>query len=371
MGEDRPRGEDRGRRGLRAARGVKKGAPGDRGALLVWLAVGGAGEDLVGEALEVLAAARTSRGVGGRERSAVLSDRSRAPCAKRQVPQRAADAEVVGGVDEVVAQVVAAERAGEAAAAGAVVDLPVGGLVGEVAEHAAGQQGPAGGAERAVGGEQEQEQAEAVEGGGDQVLAVGGGDVVVAVDDEGGDAAGGGVGAHVEEAAVQRVLDEGPQQPADEHERERGEAYELEDNGVRLVGKRSGHALVVGDRLVVMNTLWWSDAALQTMPEEHYIDPSCGASLHHNASNDPAINLTSADKSLVLPMTATPFVAARARDLHLGAKLTVEGGSPSDGGLKVLDLAPDRILAPTTDMDGRPRAQAGGTISIGAYEPTP
>ncbi len=34
-------------------------------------------------------------------------------------------------------------------------------------------------------------------------------------------------------------------------ERERGELYELEDNNVRLVGKRSGHVLMVGDRLVV------------------------------------------------------------------------------------------------------------------------
>jgi ribonuclease R len=42
-------------------------------------------------------------------------------------------------------------------------------------------------------------------------------------------------------------------------ERERGEPYELEDNGVRMVGKRSGHALVVGDRVVVEA----ADASLQ------------------------------------------------------------------------------------------------------------
>jgi ribonuclease R len=34
-------------------------------------------------------------------------------------------------------------------------------------------------------------------------------------------------------------------------ERERGELYELEDNHVRLVGKRSGHVLMVGDKIVV------------------------------------------------------------------------------------------------------------------------
>lgn len=42
-------------------------------------------------------------------------------------------------------------------------------------------------------------------------------------------------------------------------ERERGEQYELEDNGVRMVGKRSGHVLMVGDRLVVEA----ADASLQ------------------------------------------------------------------------------------------------------------
>jgi ribonuclease R len=42
-------------------------------------------------------------------------------------------------------------------------------------------------------------------------------------------------------------------------ERERGEPYEVEDNGVRMVGKRSGHVLVVGDRLIVEAT----DSSLQ------------------------------------------------------------------------------------------------------------
>ncbi len=147
----------------------------------------------------------------------------------------------------------------------------------------------------------------------------------------------------------------------------------LQQSGLIKFGKYYQGVLCdsgVGDRLVVMNTLLWTDAPLQTMPEEHYIDPMCGASLHHNASNDPAINSMNADKSLVLPMTAAPFVSTMARDLHLGPKITVEGRSPSDSGLSVLDLAPDRILAPATDMAGRPRAPAG-PISIGAYEPAP
>lgn len=42
-------------------------------------------------------------------------------------------------------------------------------------------------------------------------------------------------------------------------ERERGEPYELEDNNVRMIGKRSGHLLVVGDRLIVETT----DSSLQ------------------------------------------------------------------------------------------------------------
>ncbi len=57
-------------------------------------------------------------------------------------------------------------------------------------------------------------------------------------------------------------------------ERERGELYELEENGVRLVGKRSGHALMVGDRLVVEA----SDASLQRRKVDFVFVTKLGAS---------------------------------------------------------------------------------------------
>ena len=74
---------------------------------------------------------------------------------------------------------------------------------------------------------------------------------------------------------------------------------------------------------------------------------------------------------LVLPMTAAPFVAAAARNLHLGAKLTVGGSSLYDGGAAAIDLAPDHILAPSMDMDGKSRGPSGSAVSIGAYAPAP
>ena len=99
------------------------------------------------------------------------------------------------------------------------MDAPVRGLVGEVAEHAAGEQGPAGiDADEAGEREQQQEQADAVERGGHEVIGVLWRDVVVAVDDERGDASGRTVGSQVEEAAMQPVLDQGPQQPSGEHQ---------------------------------------------------------------------------------------------------------------------------------------------------------
>lgn len=145
----------------------------------------------------------------------------------------------------------------------------------------------------------------------------------------------------------------------------------IEQSGLLKQGKYSLDVLCdapAGERLLLLNTLLFSDAPLKTAPEEHYIDPVCGASLHRIASNDP---LLTADKSLVLPATAALFVDAAKRDLHLGPRLAVEGGSPSDGGVAMIDIGPDRILAPAIDFEGRSRSQAGGAVSIGAYEATP
>ncbi len=119
------------------------------------------------------------------------------------------------------------------------------------------------------------------------------------------------------------------------------------------------------ERLVVMNTLFFTDSPLRLTPEDHYIDPTCGASLHHNGSNDAILT---DDKSLVLPATAMPFVAAAARNLHLGPKLVVGNSSLYDGGAAALDLGADRIVAPAIDMDGLVR---GATVSIGAYAAVP
>jgi hypothetical protein len=142
----------------------------------------------------------------------------------------------------------------------------------------------------------------------------------------------------------------------------------MQQSGLIKLGKYYTSVLCdapVSDRLVIMNTLLFTDMPLSVKPEEHYIDSTCGASLHHNASNDPTLT---DDKSLVLAMAAAPFVAGSARNLHLGPNITVNGVSLYDGGVSVLELGSDRIVGPSTDLDGRAR-NTSGPVSLGAYEP--
>lgn len=122
----------------------------------------------------------------------------------------------------------------------------------------------------------------------------------------------------------------------------------------------------VGDRVVLLNTLFLGDKALLTSPEEHYVDPSCGATVSHVGSNDP---LLSAGNSVVLPMEATPLRNAAARDLRLPATPGAEGPVLQNGGVSMIEVAGERILAPSFDLDGRSRPS--GTVAIGAFEPVP
>lgn len=121
----------------------------------------------------------------------------------------------------------------------------------------------------------------------------------------------------------------------------------------------------VGDRLVLMNTLFLGDKALLTVPEEHYVDTSCGATLRNVASNDPL--LVDGD-SVVLGMTATPLSDAPARDLRLSQR-AADAALLLKGGVARSEVAGQAVIAPTVDADGRPRP--ADRIAIGAFEPTP
>jgi len=124
--------------------------------------------------------------------------------------------------------------------------------------------------------------------------------------------------------------------------------------------------VAVGDRVVMLNTLLLGDKPLLSSPEEHYVDPTCGAVLSHIGSNDP---LLGGGQSVVLPMDAAPLRNAAARDLRLPATPSSEGPQLQNSGVVQIEVSGERILAPTTDLDGRSRPTSA--VAIGAYEPVP
>ncbi len=124
--------------------------------------------------------------------------------------------------------------------------------------------------------------------------------------------------------------------------------------------------VAVGDRLVLLNTLLLGDKPLLQSPEEHYVDPTCGAVIRHVGSNDP---LLSGGGSVVLPMESAPLRNAAARDLRLPVMPVSEGPQLQNSGALSVEVSGERIVAPTTDMDGRSRPT--NAVSIGAYEPVP
>lgn len=133
---------------------------------------------------------------------------------------------------------------------------------------------------------------------------------------------------------------------------------------------------LVGDRLVIFNSLFFGDQPLLTSPEEHYLDPACGTQLYNLGSNDSTLT---SNQSVVVPATASLFIDAPARDLRL-----ISGGAPEriaigGGGLRSITVGTDLIAAPDSDLDGMPRgpgAAAGKdqtlmspSLAIGAFEP--
>ncbi len=122
----------------------------------------------------------------------------------------------------------------------------------------------------------------------------------------------------------------------------------------------------VGDRLVLMNTLLLGDSKLLTIPEEHYVDQTCGALISHVASNDPAL---STGQSVVLPMGVIPLRNSAARDLRPVALGVSEGPQIQTAGAVQIEVSGERVVAPTMDLDGRSRPSSA--VAIGAFEPVP
>lgn len=120
--------------------------------------------------------------------------------------------------------------------------------------------------------------------------------------------------------------------------------------------------LVVGDQLVIMNTLFLGDKALLTAPEEHYVDTICGAALRHVASNDP---LLASGDSLVLPMDVAPLVSAPKRDLRPSLRSN-EGVALQQSGTVRADVGGQGFSAPLVDLTGQPRPS--DRVTVGAFE---
>jgi hypothetical protein len=120
------------------------------------------------------------------------------------------------------------------------------------------------------------------------------------------------------------------------------------------------------DRLLIANTLFASDRSLLLTPEEHYLDPSCGAALLNLASNDSALS-----KSGVLYSDAVRdglFIDRAGRDVRLLRGTKPEQQAVAAGGSKRVRLGAATWTAPEQDQDEQPRGP--DRVAIGAFEPT-
>ncbi len=120
----------------------------------------------------------------------------------------------------------------------------------------------------------------------------------------------------------------------------------------------------VSDRLVLFNALFTSDRPLITTPEEHYLDPSCGALSFNLASNDAALAKAGVLVSAVEPL----YLNAASRDLRLRFGVQAEQKAVSAGGARQVSVGEQVLTAPERDLDGKPRPAE--QIAVGAFEPT-
>jgi hypothetical protein len=120
----------------------------------------------------------------------------------------------------------------------------------------------------------------------------------------------------------------------------------------------------VSDRLLLFNTLFSSDRPLVATPEEHYLDPSCGALSFNLASNDAAL----AKSGVLFSALDTLFVDRAGRDVRLLRGTLPEQRAVATGGARQLSVGEQRLVAPDRDLDDKPRA--GEQVAVGAFEPT-
>lgn len=148
-----------------------------------------------------------------------------------------------------------------------------------------------------------------------------------------------------------------------------------EQNGLVKGGKYLTSLLCdrpLGNRLVILNSLFLTQEKLLTSPEEHYIEPACGVSIYHLGSNDAALK---DNESVILPTEASLFVDPHGRDLRPLAGGDANRAAIVSGGVRAVVHGNVRISGPDNDLDGKPRGQTSGQgadqVALGAFEPVP
>lgn len=117
------------------------------------------------------------------------------------------------------------------------------------------------------------------------------------------------------------------------------------------------------DRLVMLNTLFSTDRPLIAAPEEHYLDPSCGAGLFNLATNE----ATLAKFGVVYSGLDTIYLDRAGHDLRLRRGVMPEQKSLAAAGARQITVGDRTLYAPERDLDGQPRQ--GESVAVGAFEP--
>ena len=141
----------------------------------------------------------------------------------------------------------------------------------------------------------------------------------------------------------------------------------IQQSGLRRAGKYYSTLWCdaeVRERIVLFNTLLSSDRPLVTSPEEHYLDPSCGAVLFNIASNDDGL----AKSGVFYSAIDSIFIDRSKRDLRLLRGTLPEQQALAQGGAPRISLGDQSFVAPDVDQDGQPRP--ADHVAIGAFEPT-
>lgn len=120
----------------------------------------------------------------------------------------------------------------------------------------------------------------------------------------------------------------------------------------------------LSERVVLFNTLFSTDKPLLVAPEEHYLDPSCGAQVFNLAANDLAL----AKAGLLYSDLDAIYLDRAGRDLRLRRGVSPDQKALATAGARRVTVGDQTLLAPERDQDEKPRTS--DQAAVGAFEPT-